>query len=67
MVLSILCPRYFRDFRNFRDLEIGFPEFEMVLIPFRNAEIKVTEIAEITENLGNSSGKKLVKYHFRLR
>ena len=47
MVLSVLFPRYFHDFRNFLDLEIGYPAFKTLLY-FKNAEIYINA-AEITE------------------
>ena len=39
-------------FLDFRDLEIGFPAFEMALLQFRNAEINIkVEIAEIIQKV----------------
>ena len=35
MVLSVLFPRYINDFRA---LKMGFPAFEMALVPYKECE-----------------------------
>ena len=40
-IISALLPQFPRYYRNFRDLKIGFPAFEIALFHFRNAEKKL--------------------------
>jgi hypothetical protein len=48
---------YFREFRDFRDLTIGIPAFEIALFHFRNAKINIKvwksrkKSAEIMRNI----------------